>query len=145
MKKGTILVATLFSFLFVQSVIAQEDTRQVRKEVQLEKLNDEITLTIKTIDGKNISEEVFTGEEAEQKLKELEKMDEKKIVSSEEVREEIRVDEVDGMRRLTINRYDNGKVTEEVLIGEAADKKLGELKTHENGSVKIELDEHTAE
>lgn len=132
MKNGIILLFTLFSLSFSNEALAQSDTRQIRKEVQMEKLNDKITLTIKTIDGDKVTEEVYTGEEAEKMLAELEKVDEKKIVSSQEVKEEINIEEIDGLKRVIVRRTENGTVTEEILTGEAADKKIKEIEMREN-------------
>ena len=45
-----------------------------------------------------ITEEVYTGEEAEKMLAELQKVDEEKIVSSQEVKEEIHIEDVEGIK-----------------------------------------------
>ena len=105
----------------------------------MEMLNDVVTLTVTTTDGDVITKEVFTGEEAEKKLAELEQVDESKIVSSKEVREEIHVEEVDGITKLTIRRVENGNETEELFFGPEADKKIKELETRENAPIKIEI------
>ena len=130
--KNTILLLTLIAVSFSNDTFAQGDTRQIRKEVQLEMIDDNITLTITTTDGAKVSSEVFTGEEAEMKLAELEKIDEEKIVSRQEVKEEINIEEIDGLSRVTIRRIENGNVTEEVLTGEEADKKIKDLEVREN-------------
>lgn len=117
------------------------ETKQIRKEVQMEQLNDSIVLTIKTIDGDNITQEIYTGESAEKMLEELEKVDEDKIVSNQEVKEEIHLEEVEGIKKLTINRTENGEVSEEVYFGEEADKKIKEIESRENMNIKISTEE----
>lgn len=131
------------AFCFIgMSVIGQDiETRQIRKEVQLEQLNDEIVLTIRTIDGDNITEETFKGEEAKKMLAELEKVDEKKILSNQEVKEEIHLEDVEGIKKLTIRRTENGEISEEVYFGADADKKITEIESRENMQMKISIEE----
>jgi len=143
--KSTILLFTLVTISLLNISFAQGDTRQIRKEVQMELLNDEITLTITTTDGDKITSEIFTGEEAELKLAELEKVDAEKIVSSQEVREEFKIEEIEGITKLTIRRIENGNETEEVFFGPEADKKIIELETRENAPIKIEMEEEQSE
>mgnify|MGYP000064486443 CR=1 FL=1 len=99
MKNALFILVTLIALSFSNEIAAQSETRQVRKEVQMEMLDDVITLTITTTDGDKITEEVYTGEEAEKKLAELEKVDEEKIVSSQEVREEFMMEEIEGITK----------------------------------------------
>ena len=138
--KNTILLFVLVTISVFNETFAQGDTRQIRKEVNMEMLDDEITLTITTTDGDRITSEVFTGEEAELKLAELEMVDAEKIVSSQEVREEFKIEDVEGITKLTIRRIENGNETEEVFIGPDADKKINELETRENTPIKIEME-----
>lgn len=148
MKNALYILITFISLSFSNEVVAQSETRQIRKEVQMEMLNDVVTLTIKTTDGDKITEEVYTGEEAEKMLAELEKVDEGQIVSSQEVREEFMIEEVEGITKLTIRRTEDGNETEEVFFGPEADKKINELETRENAPIKIELEveeEHSNE
>ena len=140
MKNALFILITLFALSFSNEIAAQSETRQVRKEVQMEMLDDVITLTITTTDGDKITEEVYTGEEAEKKLAELEKVDEEKIVSSQEVREEFMMEEIEGITKLTIRRVENGNETEEVFFGAEADEKIKELETRENAPIKIEME-----
>lgn len=141
MKNGFILLGTMFCILFTQEAFSQGDTREIRKEVQMEMLNDEITLTIKTVDGEKITEEVFKGEEAQKMLAELEKVDEEKIVSRQEMKEEINVEEVEGVTKVTIRRTENGTTTEEVFFGADAENKIHELEMRENAPIKINMEE----
>ncbi len=139
MKNGLLILVGTMALTLSNAVFGQSETRQIRKEVQMEMLNDVVTLTVTTTDGDVITKEVFTGEEAEKKLAELEQVDESKIVSSKEVREEIHVEEVDGITKLTIRRVENGNETEELFFGPEADKKIKELETRENAPIKIEI------
>ena len=139
MKNGLLILVGTMALTLSNAVFGQSETRQIRKEVQMEMLNDVVTLTVTTTDGDVITTEVFTGEEAEKKLAELEQVDESKIVSSKEVREEIHVEEVDGITKLTIRRVENGNETEELFFGPEADKKIKELETRENAPIKIEI------
>jgi len=148
MKNALFILVTLIALSFSNEIAAQSETRQIRKEVQMEMLDDVITLTITTIDGDKVTEEIYTGEEAKQMLVELEKVDEKKIVSSQEVREEFIMEEVEGINKLTIRRTENGNETEEVFFGPQADKKMKELESRENAPIKIEMEieeEHSNE
>ena len=60
-----------------------------------------------------------------------------------EVRKEFKMEEIDGKKKLTIITNDNGDITEEVLLGEAAEAKLAELMQHnpiEQKEIKKEID-----
>lgn len=140
--KKLIAFTTLFcSIVLTTGVWAQSDTKQIRKEVQLEQLNDDIVLTIKTTDGDKVTEEIYTGEEAKKMLSELEKVDEEKIISSEEIKEEIHLEEVEGIKKLTIKKTQNGEISEEIYFGEDADKKIAEIESRENMQLKISIEE----
>jgi hypothetical protein len=91
-------------------------------------------LTIETTSYKNgkeaISKEVFTGDEAETKMNELK--GENSISTSESevksaVWDDVRYEEIDGYKKLTIIHNENGSVTEKVFIGKEAEEKLKEL------------------
>ncbi len=72
--KKTILITGFFSLvLFAGSINAQtQQTKEVRKEVNLEEENGEKVLTIKTsIDG-NVTTEVYKGADADAKIQEFE-------------------------------------------------------------------------
>ena len=140
MKSALYILITIITLSFSYESVAQSETRQIRKEVQMEMLDDVITLTITTTDGDKITEEIYTGEEAKQMLAELEKVDKEKIVSSQEVREEFIMEEVEGISKLTIRRTADGIETEEVFFGPEADKKIIELESRENTPIKIEME-----
>ena len=50
-----------------------------------------------------------------------------KDVQKREIKKEVEMTEDNGQKKLVIKTNDNNKVTEEVYVGEAADKKLKEL------------------
>ncbi len=135
------LVVIVICILGMNVMAQKSEIRQIRKEVQMEQLNDSIVLTIKTIDGDKITEEVYTGEEAEKMLAELQKVDEEKIVSSQEVKEEIHIEDVEGIKKLTIKRTENGEISEQVYFGADADEKIKEMENRENMPIKIVMEE----
>ena len=141
MKSLIVFIILFWSTLFTAGIFAQSDTKQIRKEVQLEQLNDEIVLTIKTIDGDKVTEEIYTGDEAEKMLSELEKVDEEKIISSEEIKEEIHLEEIEGIKKLTIKKTQNGEISEEIYFGQDADKKIAEIESRKNMQLKISIEE----
>lgn len=141
MKSLIVFIILFWSTLLTTGVFAQSDTKQIRKEVQLEQLNDDIVLTIKTTDGDKVTEEIYTGEEAKKMLSELEKVDEEKIISSEEIKEEIHLEEVEGIKKLTIKKTQNGETSEEIYFGEDADKKIAEIESRENMQLKIQIED----
>ena len=54
MKNALFILVTLIALSFSNEIAAQSETRQIRKEVQMEMLDDVITLTITTIDGDKV-------------------------------------------------------------------------------------------
>ncbi len=126
----------IFSSIWVsaQKDIQVSDTIQIKKDVKMTIENGQKVLTIETIENNKgqatVSKEVFYGEKADQKLEELKK--EKLISENEpelksEIWDDVRYEEVDGYKKLTIIHNENGSVTEKVFIGEEAEKKLKEL------------------
>jgi len=75
MKKITLFIATLTLIAVSTQVNAQTQTikEEIKKEIKLEDVNGVKTLTIETITNGKKSTEVYKGEEAEKKVKELEK------------------------------------------------------------------------
>ncbi|MFK7787164.1 MAG: hypothetical protein AB8B56_18730 [Crocinitomicaceae bacterium] len=113
--------------------------KEIRKEVQMEDKDGVKTLTITTDDGGEITKEVFTGAEAEAKLAELMPQMEEVTMEQEveEERIEVAVDDDGNLESVTIKRTRNGEETIEVLEGEAAEKKLEEIKDQ----VKVEIED----
>eukprot|EP01006_Ploeotia_vitrea_P005403 TRINITY_DN117312_c0_g1_i1.p1 TRINITY_DN117312_c0_g1~~TRINITY_DN117312_c0_g1_i1.p1 ORF type:complete len:174 (+),score=24.99 TRINITY_DN117312_c0_g1_i1:26-547(+) len=137
--------------------------KEIRKEIRMEEENGEKVLHVSTTENGKTTEEVYKGAEAEAKLKEIEaeaKVLEKeaaadpnkKVVlereevkesgdkkkskkNSEEVRQEVKVGEKDGVKTVKVRTTKNGMVKEEVYEGEAAEKKLQEMESKsEQGS-----------
>ena len=146
MKTKTIIIGLFSLYLISGSVFAQgaEKEVSVQKEVSVEEENGVKTVTIATHKNGVVTEEVYVGKEAEAKLAEL--MPHMEVVSKKtdvvekiieveqdgedvkkEIRKEVRMEEEDGVKTLTISTDDNGVVTEEVYVGEEADAKLAEL------------------
>jgi hypothetical protein len=111
-------------------VTAQTEKKEVRKEVKMEVVDGEKTLTINTTKGGKSTNEVYRGAEAEQKLQEIEGS-----VKSEIITEDVKVTDENGEKVVRITRNENGKVTEEVYKGAEADKKLKELEMNNSKSM----------
>ncbi len=126
----------IFSSIWVsaQKDIQVSDTIQIKKDVKMTIESGQKVLTIETMEYKNgketLTKEVFIGEEADQKLEELKKeqlISENEPELKSEIWDDVRYEEVDGYKKLTIIHNENGSVTEKVFIGEEAEKKLKEL------------------
>ncbi|MEY3238433.1 MAG: hypothetical protein RI883_2534 [Bacteroidota bacterium] len=88
----------------------------------MEETDGKKVLTITTINNGIITEEIISGEAAELKLAELQK---ENVI--EQVKEEITVEDKNGVRTLTINKTENGEVKTQIFVGADADKKLKEM------------------
>lgn len=124
-----------FSILsFAQKNIEKQDSIQIKKEVKMSVENGQKVLSIETTTFKNgtalVSKEVFTGETADKKLEELKQ---ENLTISEEtgikksIWDDVRYEEIDGYKKLTLIHNENGTVTEKVFIGKEAEEKLKEL------------------
>ena len=164
-----ILIIACASFIALPS-FSQEAKKEIRKEVNVEVINDVKTVMITTNENGKITKETYTGAEADKKLAELDKeakeMNEKakadpskKVVieksqssstktstntrskGEQEVAKEIKVEEKNGVKTLTIKTIENGKESIEVFEGQAAEAKMKELeadrKKNESKSVII--------
>lgn len=120
MSIKTYLVIALVALSYVSS--AQEQ-KEVRKEVRMEDENGVKTLHIITTTNNTVEEEIYTGEEAETKLKEMMGGEEPK----DGVKKEIEVTKINGQTKVVIKTIAGGMISEEVYIGEEADNKLKEL------------------
>lgn len=137
MKKTFIL--GLFAFAITLSASAQEEGRivkkemkSVRKEVRMEENNGVKTLTISTDENGKKTEEVYTGEEADKKLAELQASQGQAAEGKEEeIRKEVKMEEVDGKKKLTIITTKGDRESMEVYEGEEAEAKLKELEAEE--------------
>jgi hypothetical protein len=112
-------VATLSNTALAQT---KTEEQEITKEVEMREENGEKVLTIKTKANGIETEEVYKGEAAEKKLAELQSGE-----LENQVKEEVQVEDHNGVITLTINRTENGKTTTEVLKGEEAEKRLKEM------------------
>lgn len=131
--------------LLSTSMFAQEK-KEIKKEVKLEEVNGEKSLTIITTENGLTKEEVYTGAEADAKIIELENQLEAEnatVKEHKEVRKEVKVEVDDnGEKTVTIITEENGNVDEQVYKGEAAEQKLKELEEGDSGmKVIIEKEE----
>ncbi len=123
MKKITIIAICVFGTVFSEGLFAQEmKKKEVRKEVHMEDENGKKILTIVTTTNGVKTEEVYEGKEAEAKLAEMEGER-----SLKEESEEVKIEEIGGLKRVIIKRSKDGKVTEEILTGEDADKYIKKM------------------
>ena len=125
--------------MFLISGIAfgqSKEVKEVKKEVRVENENGVKTVEIVTVSNGQETKEIYTGEEADAKLAELEAG---VVEVKEEVRKEVKMEEVDGVKKLTIRTESNGTVEEEIYMGEEADKKLKELESANNAPKRLEV------
>lgn len=125
--KKQLLLSGVFFMLTAISFGQQKEVqkREIKKKVEMTEENGEKKLVIKTNDGETITEEVFVGEEADKKLKEIQ--GEHKELKEDQKTVEVKMEEVNGEKKLTVIENNGGVKTEEVYVGEEADKKLKEL------------------
>lgn len=118
---SSILFFLAMTFISVHA-ISQEKQHEVIKEIKMEETDGKKVLTITTIDNGIKTEEVLIGAAAEARLAELQR---ENVI--EQVKEEITVEDKNGVRTLSINRTINGETKTEVFVGEEADKRLKEM------------------
>jgi hypothetical protein len=116
MKKLNLVIA-VFCTMFTVSVSAQ-----VKKQVTMEEVNGEKTLTIRTNENGTEKVEVLKGEAADKKMAEL-----NTAASSNKMTEQIIVEEHNDQKVVKVIRNNNGVETIEEFKGEAAEKKLIEI------------------
>ena len=126
----TITALVLSAGLFAQEKerkIEKEEVRSIKKEVRMEEENGQKTLTIITSENGQETKEVYQGDAADKKLEEL--MAGHDVEKDAEVNKEVKVEEIDGLKRITVITKEGGKETVEVFEGPDADKKLMELES----------------
>lgn len=115
-----------FAFSVLTTLAFGQETKElkkeVRKEVKMELVNGEEVLTITTTENGKVTEEVFKGAEAEKKMNEL-----NAAQSSSEIREEVKMEEINGEKVLTIVRTENGVTKTEVFKGAEAEARMKEI------------------
>lgn len=122
-KSIAIAVFGLFS-LNANAQVKKEVKQEVRKEVKIEESKGEKVLTITTDENGNVTEEIYKGEAADKKMAEM-----REGSSIETTTEDIKVEEVNGEKIVTVTKRTNDKETIEVLKGEATDAKLKETES----------------
>lgn len=124
---GSILALTIFTNCQAQT--PKTTKKEVSKEISVEEENGVKTVTIKSTEDGKTTVETFTGKEAEAKLKELEDpaSEENTVAVVDGVTIDVNMEEVNGVKTLTIKRTENGKTATETYTGAEADKKLKEL------------------
>lgn len=103
---------------------AQENTKEIRKEVIVENVNGVQTVEIHTTKNGSTTVEKYTREEATRKLEELGKG---KMPLEKTVQKSVKLEDIDGKKRLTVIVIENSQVTEEIYEGPDVDRKLKEL------------------
>jgi len=141
MKKLAILAITFFG---TTAVFAQTEKKvekeKITKDVRIEETNGVRTLKITTTSGGTVTEEVYTGAEVDAKLKEIENLMVEDMQTTPGAAEKtVELTDENGVKTLRIKTTENGKTTEEVYIGEDADKKLKEMELDS----KVQKTEHT--
>lgn len=123
-KSITVAVLGLFSLNASAQV-----KKEIKKEVKLEESKGEKVLTITTDENGNVTEEIYKGEAADKKMAEM-----NQETITEKTTEDIKVEDVNGEKTVTITKRTNDKETVEVLKGEAAEEKLKEMESSEVSS-----------
>jgi glycogen debranching enzyme len=116
MKKLNLVIA-VFCTMFSLSVSAQ-----VKKQVTMEEVNGEKTLTIRTNENGTEKVEVLKGEAADKKMAEL-----NTASTANKMTEQVIVEEHNDQKVVKVIRNNNGVETIEEFKGEAAEKKLIEI------------------
>ena len=144
MKKLAIIAIAFFgttaAFAQTERKVEQVEKREVKKEVKMEDVNGEKTLTIITSENGKVTEEVYKGADAEKKLTEMDAG-----MKSEKITQDVEVTDENGVKTVKIIRNENGKVTEEVYKGADADKKLKELEMNGSSERKMHTEEQRIE
>ena len=132
MRKTSLLLGTLVAlgiFTNCQAQTPKTTKKEVSKEISVEDENGVKKVTIKSTEDGKTTVETFTGKEAEAKLKELENpaSDENTVAVVDGVTIDVNMEEVDGVKTLTIKRTEDGKTATETYTGAEAETKLKEL------------------
>lgn len=96
---------------------------EIHKEVRMENENGIKTLYISTTQNGVVSEEVYTGKQADEKLAEIND----NSGEGNAVKKEVEVEIIDGVKTVTIINSEKGESSTEVYTGAEAEVKLKEL------------------
>lgn len=132
MKKTGLILGSLLAvvvFTNCQAQTPKTTKKEISKEISVEEENGVKKLTIKSTEDGKTTVETYTGKEAEAKLKELEDpaSEANTVAVVDGITIDVNMEEVNGVKTLTINRTENGKTSTETYMGAEADKKLKEL------------------
>lgn len=115
MKKLSKYVAVaIFGFIALHSG-AQEIKQEIKKEVKIKEVNGEKVVTINTNENGKETQEEYKGEAAEKKIVEIQQGN-----SPDEVKEEVRIEEINGEKTVFVTKTVGGVSTTEVYKGDAA-------------------------
>ena len=135
--KKQILLSGIFLLICTISFGQQKEVQkqEIKKEVEMTEENGQKKLVIKTEENGKVTEEVYKGKEAEQKLAELK--GEHKELGTDERTLEVKMEEVNGEKKLTVIENKEGVTEEKVYVGEEAEQKLKEYQVRK-GDIKVE-------
>lgn len=136
MTKTIIFFTALFGLFSTGTLLSQEDAKKsYKKEVRMEDNNGTKTLSVTITENGKVSEEIYTGPEAETKLSELTEG----ISQTDDIRKEVYMEEVNGEKTLTVITSKKGKVREERFTGADAERKFKELEGEGKEDKKLQL------
>jgi hypothetical protein len=131
MRNGTRMLIASLSVLAVLTSCgdeANDNKVSIKQEVRMENENGVKTLTITTTENGVESEEIFTGEKAEQKIHEMEAENEVEDNDGEmDVQKEVKVTDDNGKKKMIIKTVTNGVEKTETYTGKDVDVKIKEL------------------
>ncbi len=138
MKNTSLILGTLLAlgiFTNCQAQTSKTTRKEISKEISVEDENGVKRVIIKSTEDGKTTVETFTGKEAEAKLKELEELEELEDSASEEntaavvgdIIIDVNMEEVNGVKTLTVKRTEDGKTATETYTGAEAETKLKEL------------------
>ena len=124
MTKTIVFFSAIIGLFSTGVLFSQEEAKKsYKKEVRMEDNNGTKTLFVTTTENGKVSEEIYTGSEAETKLSELTEG----VSQTDDIRKEVYMEEVNGEKTLTIITSKKGKVREERYTGADAERKLEKL------------------
>lgn len=130
MRNGKLLLIASITGLSILASCREEATEDtsIKKEVRMEDENGVKTLTITTTENGVKSEEIYTGEEAERMMLEMEdELGDEGHDGKMSVRKEVEVNDENGEKKMTIKTTTNGQEKIESFEGKDVDAKVKEL------------------
>lgn len=144
--KANWMYALGLAVLFIGQSCAQEvKTKTAELRVNMEEVNGDRILTVERIEDGKVSKEVYKNEEADIMLESLNA--ENNHAGEGAVQKEVKMVEDENGKHLTVRTTENGKVTEEEFVGDAAEQKLKEMESEptEKKIVRVQRIEKAAE